>query len=789
MNNCESEEIVEAANIAISNLLPTKSRSLYDIAYNRTGDGYQAKKLTKSEIDRFLSSADDKEFLMIKVGLILGIAGACRTDELVNLTVDDIEDVGSSLIVKIPNTKTKIPRIFVVTDVGNMLELFRKYLSLRPPHVKHKRLFLYYKAGKCSSQPVGKNTMGKIPSVVASYLKLPDVACYTGHCLRRSSATLLADAGVDITTIKRHAGWKSKTVAEGYVENSIENKTKIANQVLKLKRKVLEYIIISEENPNSHLHFKSETLLREEKIRQLKTVGCILIHPFSKLRKWYDIYIIFLYISLLLTKPLQGCFFSTSQLTGFVEYTLITDLLSWIDIAMHFLTGFYVERMNTVELRPSVVTRKYICSIYFLSDLISSVPASLFVGHHSMDPTKPSIRNGIIRIMCLFKVARFVSPLVYIYKFARTSKTMYRYHIICNILILVLIGHWIACIQFGVSKLRFNFLPETRNKTWISYANLRGKHIGTHYVHSFFKSSAYIIGIRIRSHQYEVLPEEYILAILTYILGKFLVMFTWIHLALIILNSRSTNIKFAELINQLEEYFKQKGLPFNLRNRILYYYHFKYQKQYMNENKVKSLLSNNLKKELKLHECGSSLRTVALMAALSPREISKLSECLVLEIFLPNDRVYSSGTYGDAMYFLSSGTVAVYTHSGKEVCHLQDGSYFGEVSLVVPRQPRLATIIAIEPCHVYKLSRKDFELCLLRNKTVMEKMVRSAENKLNIFKNADEKYTAEIRRNQDDCSEGKELDGFTEASRGREDDKIVWFNRSKVDKEVEVHEK
>ncbi|KAJ8970096.1 hypothetical protein NQ317_012452 [Molorchus minor] len=281
MNNCESEEIVEAANIAISNLLPTKSRSLYDIAYNRfkkwcaekmfkytarieNAKNYKSftlwaqysmvkscliiydnidiskfpktdrifeknrekiENITKSEIDRFLSSADDKEFLMIKVGLILGIAGACRTDELVNLTVDDIEDVGSSLI-------TKIPRIFVVTDVGNMLELFRKYLSLRPPHVKHKRLFLYYKAGKCSSQPVGKNTMGKIPSVVASYLKLPDVACYTGHCLRRSSATLLADAGVDITTIKSHVGWKSTTVAEGYVENSTENKTKIANQVL-----------------------------------------------------------------------------------------------------------------------------------------------------------------------------------------------------------------------------------------------------------------------------------------------------------------------------------------------------------------------------------------------------------------------------------------------------------------------------------------------------------------------------------------------------------------------------
>ncbi|KAJ8954568.1 hypothetical protein NQ317_005909 [Molorchus minor] len=120
---------------------------------------------------------------MIKVELILGVAGACRTDELVNLTVDDIEDV---LI-------QRFLRIFVVTDVGNMLELFRKYLSLRPSHVKHKRLFLYpeSKENVVRSQ-LRKNTMGKIPNVVATYLKLPDVACYTGHCLRRSSATLLA---------------------------------------------------------------------------------------------------------------------------------------------------------------------------------------------------------------------------------------------------------------------------------------------------------------------------------------------------------------------------------------------------------------------------------------------------------------------------------------------------------------------------------------------------------------------------------------------------------------------
>ncbi|KAJ8968289.1 hypothetical protein NQ317_000831, partial [Molorchus minor] len=227
----------------------------------RTGDGYQAKKskiLTKSEIDRFLSSADDKKFLMIKVGLILGIAGACRTDELVNLTVDDIEDVGSSLIVKIPNTKTKIPRIFVVTDVGNMLELFWK---IPVPFVLPTSSISAFFCTTKQENPGGKNTMGKIPSVVASYLKLPDVACYTGHCLRRSSATLLADAGVDITRIKRHAGWKSTTVAEGYVENSIENKTKIANQVLvgTTISAITKTVNVSESNIPSNINFENCT--------------------------------------------------------------------------------------------------------------------------------------------------------------------------------------------------------------------------------------------------------------------------------------------------------------------------------------------------------------------------------------------------------------------------------------------------------------------------------------------------------------------------------------------------
>lgn len=139
-------------------------------------------------------------------------------------------------MVTIRASKTKIDRIFSVIDKEqespSYLDLYRKYASLRTTNTNHGRFFVYYRNGKCSSQVVGKNTFGQILFKIATYLKLPTPKDYTGHCFRRSSATLLANAGEDILNIKRHAGWKSTTVAEGYIEDSVANKMKIAKKIV-----------------------------------------------------------------------------------------------------------------------------------------------------------------------------------------------------------------------------------------------------------------------------------------------------------------------------------------------------------------------------------------------------------------------------------------------------------------------------------------------------------------------------------------------------------------------------
>lgn len=191
---------------------------------------------TKEDISKFMSTAPDEIYLMVKVATIFGLAGACRRAELSQITIDNIEDKGNLVVIKITDSKNHSARSFVISEEvnnGKFLQLYRKYANLRPLSVtSHRRFFIKYSNGKCTVQCVGINTFGKIPSEIAAYLRLPNPERYTGHSFRRSSATFLADTGEEITNIKRLGGWKSTSVAEGYIEESEKQRENLCNKIL-----------------------------------------------------------------------------------------------------------------------------------------------------------------------------------------------------------------------------------------------------------------------------------------------------------------------------------------------------------------------------------------------------------------------------------------------------------------------------------------------------------------------------------------------------------------------------
>lgn len=151
-----------------------------------------------------------------KVALIIGIAGACRRDELLKLSTNDVIDSGEFVQIDIKDAKTNIPKQYVITEssIGNcnMLNIIRNYISRRNPNTPNDRFFVGYRQGKCFTQPVGINTIGAIPKRIANFLGLSEVELYTGHCFRRSSASVLAEYGTEFSVFKRHS-------VDGYVES------------------------------------------------------------------------------------------------------------------------------------------------------------------------------------------------------------------------------------------------------------------------------------------------------------------------------------------------------------------------------------------------------------------------------------------------------------------------------------------------------------------------------------------------------------------------------------------
>eukprot|EP01038_Epipyxis_sp_PR26KG_P017577 gene17577-24402_t len=60
---------------------------------------------------------------------------------------------------------------------------------------------------------------------------LPDHTLYTGHCWRRTTATLAASKGMTIPQIKQITGHRSDTVVQNYIDSSIYTKNKASEML------------------------------------------------------------------------------------------------------------------------------------------------------------------------------------------------------------------------------------------------------------------------------------------------------------------------------------------------------------------------------------------------------------------------------------------------------------------------------------------------------------------------------------------------------------------------------
>ncbi|KAJ8986011.1 hypothetical protein NQ317_013895 [Molorchus minor] len=191
-------------NVDISNYAKLKA------FLKRKNVGHQAKKVNRHRYifkqcpDRISSSKGCFNYWHFR---------ACRCDELLKMKISDLDILENRIIIVIPVTKTYFSCTFVITK-SEWINIIKQYCDLRN-NIDSDRFFLQIRFGKITRQPFGHNAIGK----------------FTGHCFRRTSATLLANTGGDILQLKKLGVGNPNTVAEGYVENSLHGQIKIANML------------------------------------------------------------------------------------------------------------------------------------------------------------------------------------------------------------------------------------------------------------------------------------------------------------------------------------------------------------------------------------------------------------------------------------------------------------------------------------------------------------------------------------------------------------------------------
>ncbi|XP_029045711.1 potassium/sodium hyperpolarization-activated cyclic nucleotide-gated channel 1-like [Osmia bicornis bicornis] len=465
----------------------------------------------------------------------------------------------------------------------------------------------------------------------------------------------------------------------------------------KLQRWFLRQRIVYPKHPLARLCLKSTTAVNYEISRHLKSHP-YMIHPFSSFRIiWESFMTVFTFIALVITP-----FSITFYFEKYQNWHLPTDTMNIVfvcDIITWFFTGYYDYGTKVVVLDPKIVARKYI-RWFFVIDILTVLPIGVF------DVLLPKA-IWYCSTFNMMKILRIRNIIVYFRRLHDVYRISFQVYKILETTIVISIGiHWAACMEYYV-PLSVEKLGTISTQSWIRSKYFINKE--TTFKRYLLCLNRAIIAM-VRSSHYSSIktPEDIILNLILTILGFIGIMYLLTQFSQLMTTFHITIKRHLKIIQQLQEYMRYKELPHSLQRRLLIFYHYRNKRGFERDTKIINEVSPYLREQLILHNYLRLIGSVKLFNHLPKTVLAQLTSVLRSEIYMTNDEIVKAGTRGEALYFISSGTVAVYNSTGKEVCHLEDGTYFGEIALVMDSEHRIATVIAVETCEICLLHRDDF---------------------------------------------------------------------------------
>ncbi|XP_043274075.1 potassium/sodium hyperpolarization-activated cyclic nucleotide-gated channel 4-like [Venturia canescens] len=493
------------------------------------------------------------------------------------------------------------------------------------------------------------------------------------------------------------------------------------------------WCLMSHRHPIASEWADSLAAVRRERRRQCQLSDWWIIHPFSPVRFVWEILMTLVYAVAFITVPFMISFIVLDyEVIRIDTVNPVIYVFFWLDIIFNCFTGVPSNGQKIINLRQSKKISQRISS-YRYSDVSSLRSYHLQMEKNSWQELLHSggshkshtvSKNISLRYFQLLRLSAFRG-------FSQHLQIKESTHQMVSIFVLSLyVIHWFACLCYVTPVLIMYVLRITAEECedcWVS--NVPKEEIPARYRHALFIVIQNFVasgfgGIEPRTQGHTIICT--ILMVLGRIFEAYVIgMFLQIRAV-----SKAAESKYQEIMNQLTAYTRQKQLPPYMKRRLFSYYQHRYRNSYFREKNILSGLSEQLRQEILLHSGRRLVENVAVFRSLPKDVLVSIVAHLKFELYLPNDVIVKAGTQGDCMFFLANGTVAVLTPTGKEVCHLDDGAHFGEVALLVQDQRRVASVLAIEVCEVYRLDRKDFRKCIAVQSDLYDKIERIATERM-----------------------------------------------------------
>lgn len=261
--------------------------------------------------------------------------------------------------------------------------------------------------------------------------------------------------------------------------------------------------------------------------------------------------------------------------------------------------------------------------------------------------------------------------------------------------------HWVACLFVLPGQIAQLMSGAETTGAWFEYNNFDTKNIAKKYVICLTKSMETLMGIGFFSRP--AVRFDRIYSTLVTVAGRAALATTLAYIYHFMRGIQNSRLVYDEVTVEVSKYVKHNRLPASSKEKLRKTFEMIFLKRCFDEPEIVSAMPSALSNQILIHNTRNLVDKSPFFQNLPWYLVLRIISALDVELFSANDAVLTLGEIGKSIFFIHSGSVALFSPRGFEICHLCDGDFFGETTLVAEQaEHQHMRVVALEMTECYK---------------------------------------------------------------------------------------